>query len=943
MIIVGVFPSGSLVSYEVCKSLLHDKKVDGVIGITSNSHGNDVTDVESFNKVVYDSPSIYSDKKSWDDFLPKLGLTHIIFTTDTSIHWAANNTELWGTIKAMIPTLDICDVILNKRKTYERWPAISPLLYPNDDVSRWYEKPSIGHSSIGCRYISKSENLKELSKNANNIICEGIDECEDEYTVECYGSELIGVRRRDIIVNGLSMCSSKSKLTDRVRYVFDIIVKFMGDYDGPWFFQLKGGKLLEIQARIPGAGSSYRLFHGQNVITRWIYGNSPKPHNVVPVVRSLKVHTTRVTLDTSMRVSGIAVDWDDTLRLGTTKIRHELLGSLYSVYNKIPIVLLTKHSGDLLQSLHNCGVSTSLFSRIIQISATNKCDVVGLENYILVDDSCSERNLWHYYAIDPVSAVPIINALAEREMITGSEKCKARHTDYTTRSIDGKKLGWIIRDKPSAFDELQLGRLRYHVTKCRNMLWEKVSDKVKHVLDIGPDINPWSQDDRVVVDTLDLPGSNTTLVGDLTMYVPNSDERYDMVSCTEVIEHCSHPWSVPESLWKMIKPGGYLLVTVPFNFRLHGPQPDGYRFSPEGVRQMFQPWFSEVIFISVLDTPGSPLSPTHIGIAFKKETMVPRRIPWALEKGVSGMVEPVKNLQFSNGGRLVRKLERDWLSRMNLSEDEYEAVSCCNGTIGLDALSKLYEPDMWYVQNNSFVSDVQGNLASATVVQMRVDGRCGPVDVPDGCGLIVTSCFGMMTVDHQKEYLKRDGIVIFDHAAVVDPSKYVIGDGAMFSLHETKPLGRGEGGIIVVPKSKGVELRGLLSFGRPYRKSTNGKMSEISAHYILTWWNNWDTFVYEKFKHKVFELYDLVASTPHIEWMFPEEMKTKSVIPACFAVHVPSSYNIDNLQTITRLPVRKYYEPLDGIQNENYDRSLVMPVKPYVDIKEYIQVLDFFK
>lgn len=585
----------------------------------------------------------------------------------------------------------------------------------------------------------------------------------------------------------------------------------------------------------------------------------------------------------------------------------------------------------------------------------SKADEAGdLNQDLLVDDSATERARWNSWAVDPVTALPILAALASRPPISEEEKVASRSTGYLVRELvrsgtttDDAK--WLVLDEPTVFDKMQLACLRMHVDSCRNRIWNEVKHDVKLILDIGTDIYaPWLGVPGVKVETLDLPGSGpATIKGDLTKYVPCA-ALYDLVFCTDVLEHCIEPWKTPETLWKLVRYGGYCLVTVPFNFRLHGPQPDGYRFSPEGVRAMFRPWFQDVLFVQVLSTPSSPLSPCHVAVAFRKESGVtPACYPWAIEKGVSGIAASTKAFQFSNNGPLVQKLEATWLKRMGLCSEVYEAVACGNGTLGLSALAGLYEDevDEWYVQANTFWSDVQNNLREAKILPMRSDGRCGPQLPPEvetkRRGLVVTSVFGMMSTTTQQQYIDAGmSIIIFDHACTCDPTKCLIGDGAMFSLHETKPLGRGEGGIVVVPKAHASKLQKLISFGAPARKSSNAKMSDVSAHAILSWWEHWDNFVQEPYFERIKSIKSLVSGCEHASWMFEKEMEDNEVSPANIALVSKHDYDIVKLQGCTKLALRKYYEPLDDKLPHTYSRSIVFPVQPFVSIEEYTKLLN---
>jgi len=162
----------------------------------------------------------------------------------------------------------------------------------------------------------------------------------------------------------------------------------------------------------------------------------------------------------------------------------------------------------------------------------------------------------------------------------------------------------------------------------------------------------------------------------------------------------------------------------------------------------------------------------------------------------------------------------------------------------------------------------------------------------------------------------------------------------MFSLHETKPLGRGEGGILVVPKVYAAKLRGILSFGQPVRKTTNGKMSEIQAHAILEWWRIWDIYVQCAFLERSKALGALVEKSKNATWGFTEEMKDPSVIAANVFLVINMDYDLEKLQKKSRITLRRYYVPIDENHPHTYNRSLVLAVLPFIPMKEYTKLFN---
>lgn len=72
-----------------------------------------------------------------------------------------------------------------------------------------------------------------------------------------------------------------------------------------------------------------------------------------------------------------------------------------------------------------------------------------------------------------------------------------------------------------------------------------------------------------------------------TAYVlPFADGSVDTVLCTEVLEHLEAPSEALHEFWRILQPGGKILVTVPFIWHLHEEPRDFYRYTPYGLRYL---------------------------------------------------------------------------------------------------------------------------------------------------------------------------------------------------------------------------------------------------------------------------------------------------------------------------------------------------------------------
>lgn len=125
---------------------------------------------------------------------------------------------------------------------------------------------------------------------------------------------------------------------------------------------------------------------------------------------------------------------------------------------------------------------------------------------------------------------------------------------------------------------------------------------------------------NVRIDTLDIdPASKATFIADLcannSELIP--DASYDFVVCAEVLEHTLRPFDAVEEIRRVLKPGGLLFLTAPFNFRIHGPLPDCWRFTEHGLRALLSDFV--VTELDALETPERPLMPVHYTVVARKK------------------------------------------------------------------------------------------------------------------------------------------------------------------------------------------------------------------------------------------------------------------------------------------------------------------------------------
>lgn len=144
-----------------------------------------------------------------------------------------------------------------------------------------------------------------------------------------------------------------------------------------------------------------------------------------------------------------------------------------------------------------------------------------------------------------------------------------------------------------------------------------------YLLDIAPQIHEGAKEffKEATINTLDLsPGadyqadicqSNSTLI---------PDESFHIIICTEVLEHVANPFNAAIEINRMLKTGGRAYITTPFNFRIHGPLPDNWRFTIHGLKQLFS--HMDILSIEEVLTEGRGLMPIHYRLVAQKKTTI---------------------------------------------------------------------------------------------------------------------------------------------------------------------------------------------------------------------------------------------------------------------------------------------------------------------------------
>ena len=259
---VAIFPAGSEIAFEINNALKYSKFVN-VYGLNSVSDHSAFVYKNYYNNLPYMTDENFI--KKLNKYIKDNNIDYIYPAMDMVQVYLTNNQDK---INAKIVTSDpdTVNTCRSKKKTYERLKNedFVPKVYKKvSEVNNYpvFIKPTEGQGAHGAKKIDTEEELKFCLKHSEEdlVICEYLS--GTEYTVDCFtdkNGKLVfsNIRSRDRIRTGISVRSTKQKLTNEVKKIAKTINNYF-NFNGAWFFQLKKNtegkfKLLEVSPRIPG-------------------------------------------------------------------------------------------------------------------------------------------------------------------------------------------------------------------------------------------------------------------------------------------------------------------------------------------------------------------------------------------------------------------------------------------------------------------------------------------------------------------------------------------------------------------------------------------------------------------------------------------------------------------------------------------------------------------
>jgi dTDP-4-amino-4,6-dideoxygalactose transaminase len=328
----------------------------------------------------------------------------------------------------------------------------------------------------------------------------------------------------------------------------------------------------------------------------------------------------------------------------------------------------------------------------------------------------------------------------------------------------------------------------------------------------------------------------------------------------------------------------------------------------------------------------------------------------------------IKDNRFSNNGPNVQLLENTIKNLYEIDDDKV-IVAVCNGSIAIQLLAKaidIYHNKNinWCSQSFTFPPSVQMNLSECQIVDIDLDGGINLEELDNNIeGLIITNVFGnIVDIDKYVNFCKNNNkYLIFDNAAThytfyKNKNCLNYGIGSSISFHHTKPMGFGEGGAIIINKEYENIVRSLINFGYGLEEKfsiyskygTNGKMSDISAVYIIQYLEDHFETIINKHQELFNYLENKLKENNLNIQLYPSFHDKNKNCVSCFCLlfeNYETSIKIEKILLDNDIFCRKYYHPLKETKNTVYiyNKILCLPCNIDMNVQDIDNIIKLLK
>ena len=399
---VLVFPCGSQIAIDINFALRYSLRVKLFGASSVEDHGGYV-----YSNYIGGLPSIHEECfiSEFNRVLRERHIDFIIPTHDTVTLFLMENQDRLES-KVIASSVETARICRYKSLAYEHFKdsSFTPKVYARpEEVSVYpvFLKPDDGQGGHGTQLVHNERQLRfHLANKPNLLICEYLP--GEEITVDCFTDKsgrlrYVAPRTRERTLSGISVHSTFKTVSMEIEEMAKTLNENLS-FRGYWFFQAKKDhegryKLLEISSRFAGT-SCMNIGLDVNLPLLTILDFAGIEVIIQPNEYTLhmdRAFVNRYRLD--IQYDLVYVDLDDTIIINQMT-NPFLLMFLFQCVNKMKkIILITKHNGDVSQTLHNFRISPELFSEIIRIgSEEHKYSRMRTDlPAILIDNSFAER------------------------------------------------------------------------------------------------------------------------------------------------------------------------------------------------------------------------------------------------------------------------------------------------------------------------------------------------------------------------------------------------------------------------------------------------------------------------------------------------------------------------------------------------------------------------
>ncbi|QUM87858.1 ATP-grasp domain-containing protein [Moritella sp. 36] len=423
MINVLIFPAGEINAIELHSSLSKCFNIKLYGASSVERHGEYV-----YENYISGLPFI-SDENFFYEFnkiIEELEIKLIFPTHDTIAEFLSKN-ESKIKCKVICAEKKTSELCRSKAMTYDLFSTydFNPKVYHSLDNIKdinfpLFTKPSKGQGSVGATLVLNEEEAKDINLD-ENVLTEYLP--GKEYTIDCFTSfngELIIAlpRLRMRTMAGVSVSGKTVPITEEIHAIAKSInenVKF----NGLWFFQIKEDcfgklKLLEISTRTAGTMCLSRA-KGYNLPLLSVYNALEK--NISLIDNNYEVEVDRTLINRfklNVKYNNVYIDYDDTIII-RSKVNLDAIRYLYQLKNNNKnIFLITRHAGDIYESLKKYNIPVELFNSVLHLNPDDlKSGFIAEKESIFIDNSFQERNEVRVKLGIPVFDVDAIEVLLD--------------------------------------------------------------------------------------------------------------------------------------------------------------------------------------------------------------------------------------------------------------------------------------------------------------------------------------------------------------------------------------------------------------------------------------------------------------------------------------------------------------------------------------------------